>query len=143
MAARRLTDREILAQIPAARLKARRSRRVEPHAAAAGYHSEARRLIVELTNGAVLAVPVELFADLREAGDEDLAQVTVGPAGLSVQWHALDQDLSIEGLARVALGAATLRRAWASVGGSARTRAKARAARQNGLKGGRPRRRRS
>jgi hypothetical protein len=142
MAARRLTDNEVRAQIPSARVRARRSRRTEPIAAAARYQPDSRRLVVELRNGAFLGVPLELLPDLHDATAEELARLTIGPAGLSVQWPALDQDLSIEGLARIAFGSATLRRAWGSEGGSARTAAKARAARRNGLKGGRPRKRR-
>jgi hypothetical protein len=95
---------------------------------------------VTLTNGVVLTVPADLIASLRHAADHDLGAVRVGVAGLSLRWEPLDEDLSIAGLAAVAMGRRLLLRASGAAGGSARTAAKARAARENGKKGGRPRR---
>jgi hypothetical protein len=64
--------------------------------------------------------------------------VEVGPAGVGLPWDALDVDLSVVGLARLVLGSSALMRAAGSAGGSARSPAKAAAARKNGLRGGRP-----
>jgi len=98
-----------------------------------------RRIQVTLTNGALLSVPVDLIASLRQAEDKDLAGVSVGVAGVGVRWEGLDEDLSIAGLARMALGGRILLQASGAAGGSVRTAAKAVAARRNGKKGGRPR----
>ncbi len=134
-----LTDSAILALVPRARGRARRALDREPHAAAVRYHRAGRRLLVHLTNGAALIIPIQLVRSLRDARDEDLGDVSVGPAGLGLHWERLDEDLSIAGLATVAFGSPTLVRAWGAAGGGARTAAKALAARRNGRKGGRPR----
>ena len=139
MAKHLMTDDEILAQVPAARQRARRARLTHPHAAAVRFERAGRRLHVQLTNGAALVIPVELIASLRDATDQALATVSVGAAGIGLRWEGLDQDMTIAGLAKVALGSRVLLRASGAAGGAARTPAKIRAARRNGRKGGRPR----
>lgn len=137
--ARSLTDGAILAQIPAARRRARRAQISQPLATAARFERSGRRLHVTLSNGAEVVIPVELIASLRNASDQELATVSVGAAGIGLRWEALDEDLTIAGLAKIVLGTRTLFRASGSAGGSVRTPAKIRAARRNGRKGGRPR----
>lgn len=136
MARRMVSDNEILEQIPAAR---RRAQHTHPAAVKARYDQPTRRLHVTLTNGATLVVPIDLIASLRRAADQELAAVTVGVAGVGLRWEDLDEDLSIGGLARVALGRQVLLRASGAAGGASRTAAKVQASRLNGLKGGRPR----
>jgi hypothetical protein len=137
MARPTLSDRAILAQVPPARQRARASQAV---ATQARYDRAHRRLHVTLASGATLLVPVALIASLRQASDADLARVRIGAAGVGLRWDELDEDLSIAGLARVALGRHVLLSASGAAGGAARTAAKVRAARANGRKGGRPRR---
>ncbi|MDH4132522.1 MAG: DUF2442 domain-containing protein [Gemmatimonadota bacterium] len=139
MASRSLTDAQILAGIPAARQRAARARRSEPHAAAARYERPGRRLHIRLTNDATLVIPVALIPSLDTATDQELAEVSLGAAGLGLHWERLDLDLGIPALARLALGPRVLLSASGAAGGSARSTAKARAARRNGRKGGRPR----
>ncbi len=136
MAEHVIHDKDILAQIPAAR---RRARATHPVVAEARYDRAHRRLHVTLTNGAVLLVPIDLVASLRRATDRDLAEVSVGVAGVGVRWERLDEDLSLSGLARVVLGKQILLRASGAAGGSSRSTAKVEASRANGRKGGRPR----
>jgi uncharacterized protein DUF2442 len=138
MAVRRASDEEILAQIPAAIARARRSRRTEPHARTARYDRRDRALHVVLTNGGGFSIPVAIIPALRSASDRELAAVEVGPFGVGLHWDALDVDVSVAGLAHLVLGARTLLRAAGSAGGAATSKAKAAAARRNGLKGGRP-----
>jgi hypothetical protein len=81
---------------------------------------------------------VDLLQPLRDASDRDLAEVELGRAGVSLHWERLDVDLSVARLASTALGSPLLLRAAGSAGGSSRTPAKAKAARINGQRGGRP-----
>lgn len=139
MASRRLRDAEVLGQIAGARRRARESLLAEPHAREARFTRSRRTLYVLLTNGASFETPVHLVPALRCASDSDLAGVRVGPAGVGLHWEHLGVDLSVAKLATAALGPSILLRAAGSAGGSSRTPAKARAARANGRKGGRPR----
>ena len=142
MAERPITDTDVLAQIPAARRRAQRALTNQPHVASASYDAPSRLLQVTLTNGAMVVLPVDLIGSLRVASDQDLAQVTVGVAGVGLRWSRLDEDLSIAGLLHLAFGSRNLLRASGAAGGAARSPAKIAAARSNGAKGGRPRKRR-
>jgi len=135
-----LTDAEVLAQIPAARRRAREALKTEPHAKRAWYDARNRALHITLTNGAGIVVPVALMTGFRDFPDRLIAKVEVGVAGVDLHWEELDADLSVVGLARLALGSKVLLRAAGSAGGASRSVAKAKAARRNGRKGGRPRR---
>ena len=136
MARPRVPDADILAQIPAAR---RRARAGQPVAAEACFDRAGRCLRIGLTNGTVLSVPIDLVPPLRHATDRELAGVTVGVAGVSLRWERLDEDLGLSALAHLALGRGLLLRASGAAGGAARTTAKAKASRANGALGGRPR----
>jgi hypothetical protein len=136
---KKLSDSEILAQIPAARRRALKALRAEPHAKGVRYSRRQRLLHIELTNGAAFAIPIELIPGLDEASDRALSDVSVGPAGVGIRLERLDADLSVASLARMAFGPAVLLSAAGAAGGASRTNAKARAARVNGLRGGRPR----
>jgi len=133
-----VSDSEILAQIPAAR---RRAQRDTLRAGKVRYDRAHRRLHVTLANGTVLLVPIDLIASLQRATDQELAEVTVGVAGISLHWEHLDEDLSMSGLVELVVGRGALLRAAGAAGGASRTAAKVRASRLNGLKGGRPRKR--
>lgn len=142
MARRAASDAAVLAQIPAARRRAEREVAAQPRIADAHYEPAGRRLHLTLTNGTVVAIPIAMVGSLRRASDQELADVAVGVAGIGLHWARLDEDLSLSGLLRLTFGARALHRAAGAAGGEARTAAKARAARKNGLKGGRPRKRR-
>ena len=120
------------------------AKRAQGHAVAARYDATAGRLIVSLHNGVELAVPVQLIEELSGADPADLAEIEITPAGLGLHWPRLDADVYVPGLLSGALGS----RAWMAAqlgakGGRASTPAKAEAARANGAKGGRPRKRRA
>lgn len=135
-----LTNRQILAQYREAGRRAELALRTEPHARAAHYIPRRRMLHIDLINGSAFEVPVDKLEVLRDGKDRDLAEVEVSPAGLGLHWERLDADYSVAFLAELALGRKTLLRAAGAAGGSVRSPAKARAARINGRKGGRPRR---
>ena len=138
-----LTDAEILARIPAAIERAHKADRTEPRAGAASYDRDAGRVRIDLTNGCAFEFPVALVQGLEGAAADDLARVEVYPGGEGLRWERLDVDLSVPGLlAGVFGGEGWMRqmgRQMGRKGGSARTQSKARAARENGRLGGRPR----
>ena len=143
MARRKLTDEQIRAQIPAARARAKRRRAVR--ARSATYDRDTGRLVVELTNGCMMAFPADLAEGLRGAEPHQLAEVQVVLDGDGLRWEGLDADLLVRELGRGVFGS----RGWMSevaselgrCGGRVRSEAKAAAARRNGQRGGRPRKR--
>ena len=113
----------------------------EPRAAAARYEAASGRVTVDLTNGCVFAFPARALQGLGEARDEDLAQVEVLGSGYGLHWETLDADFTVPGLMMGLFGThAWMAREQARKAGAARSPAKAAAARENGRKGGRPRR---
>lgn len=97
------------------------------------------RVVVVLDSGVELRFPPSLAQGLGGAKPRDLSDIRIEAGGLSLRWPKLDADLYVPSLAKGILGS----RGWMArigrLGGTARSSAKARAARQNGLKGGRPR----
>jgi len=127
-----LTD----AAIDRALAKGREAALGEPRAASARYDAAGRRVIVELTNGCTFAFPADLAQGLEGASDADLATMEILGNGYGLHWPTLDTDLAIPDLMAGLLGT----RSWmARRAGKATSKAKAEAARENGKKGGRPR----
>ena len=127
-----LTDTEI----DAAMERGRVARALESRAASARYDREADRIVVELKNGCTFAFPPALAQGLEDAAAGQLAQVELLGDGYGLHWEELDIDFSVPGLLAGIFGtkAYMARRA-----GQATSAAKAAAARENGAKGGRPR----
>jgi hypothetical protein len=127
-----LTDSEVNAAIERGLI----AQQTEPRADAVRYDKQNSRIIVDLTNGCTFAFPPRVAQGLETATDEDLAAVEILGAGYGLHWEALDVDMSIPGLLAGLFGtkAYMARRA-----GQAKSPAKAAAARENGRKGGRPR----
>ena len=138
MAHRQLSDAAILAQIPAARRRDAVHRKKGLRAVSARYDRKAQRVMLELSTGYLFAFPVRAIGALREATGTQLAAVTVHASGISLRWDALDVDLSVPGLLLSAIGEKEQRRQLASLAGRVTSTAKAKAARENGAKGGRP-----
>jgi hypothetical protein len=136
--AEKLTDEAVLAQIAEARARVQRAEAAEPRARTARYDRRRRMVEVELTNGAVFAFPPDMGQELRGASADDLSAVEVSPSGLGLHWEKLDADLHVPSLLQGMFGTRAWMQELGRVGGSARTEAKARAARANGKKGGRP-----
>jgi hypothetical protein len=140
----RLTDVDIAAQIHAARSRSRRKAHTEPRAKRARYDRASGLVTVELTSGAFFGFPARSSAWLRDASHEDLTNVTISPSGGAIRWDSLDADFSVAGLIHGVFGpfgSKSWMRELGRSGGKTRSAAKARAARANGRKGGRPRKR--
>lgn len=106
-----------------------------PAATAARYDSKSGRLVIDFANGATFMVPARTLQDLEAASDEALADIRV-EHGYALRWERLDVDFTIPGLMAGMFGTAAF---MAGKAGQGRSRAKAAAARENGRKGGRPR----
>lgn len=110
------------------------------YAIAARYDRRASRIVVRLNSGLELAFPAGLAEGLADASPDDLAEIEISPAGLGLHWPKLDADLYIPSLLQGVFGSRNwMARQLGATGGRARSAAKTTAARENGRKGGRPR----
>lgn len=112
------------------------------HAVSARYDRRRSRVIVMLNTGVQLAFPTKLAEGLAGAPPESLAEIEISPAGLGLHWPQLDADVYVPALLQGIFGSKNwMARQLGANGGRSRTDAKVAAARENGLKGGRPRKR--
>jgi hypothetical protein len=105
------------------------------------YDPAEEQIVVSLANRASFRVPVERFSDVARASETVRAAVTISRDGRGLRWDPLDVDYYWPYLMGVLLGPKAWKRAAYGVVSSIRTPAKARASRENGKKGGRPRKR--
>lgn len=132
-----LSEAEFERQNESAIREAREADRIEPRATAVSYDPQHGLVLVGLRSGFTFGFPPERVAGLQAATPDQLSRVRISPSGDGLHWDDLDVDVSLTGLMATALNL----REWAPrIMGQARSEAKARAARANGLKGGRPRR---
>lgn len=115
------------------------SHNAEPRAVGARYDRESRRVVVDLANGCTFIFPAIQGQGLAQASDEDLAQVEVLPGGEGLHWEKLDVDMSVSRLVAGIFGNQVWMRELGRRGGQSTSPAKAAAVRENGKKGGRPR----
>jgi len=110
------------------------------YAVSAHYDRRTSRVVVNLNTGVQISFPARSAEGLAGASPEDLAVIEISPSGLGLHWPKLDADLYVPGLLAGHLGS----RRWmaallGAAGGSARSPAKTISSRENGRKGGRPR----
>lgn len=130
---------EIRAQIPAAIARGKAERKAGLLAQSAYYDPGTGRIVMELTNGDLFGFPARRIPALARRTPSELATVEVLPGGSGLHWEALDVDLSVPGILLDAANRRQLAAAFGRSAGCSRSPAKAAAARENGAKGGRPR----
>ncbi len=109
-------------------------------AVSARYDRRTARIVVNLNTGVRIAFPARLAEGLAEASPDDLAEIEIRPAGLGLHWPKLDADVYVPTLLQGVFGSKRWMAAeLGAAGRRVRSRAKASAARDNGRKGGRPR----
>lgn len=110
----------------------------EPRAREVFYDVRSERIVVELKTGGAFAFPPAMYPELRDRTPQELARVEPSPSGEGLHWVEIDVHIATAGVLVDLLGPSMFR-AFAGVGGKAKTERKAAAARANGAKGGRPR----
>ena len=109
-------------------------------ALSARYDRRAGRIVVTFSTGVQIAFPPRLAEGLSGASPDDLAIIEISPTGLGLHWPRLDADLYVPALLQGVFGSKQWMAAQlGATGGQVRSGAKAAAARENGRKGGRPR----
>jgi hypothetical protein len=83
--------------------------------------------------------PPRLAQGLEQATPDQLSRIEISPSGDGLHWPDIDADLFVPGLLQGVFGSKSwMARSMGARGGQSRSDAKAKAARDNGLKGGRP-----
>jgi hypothetical protein len=98
------TDQQLDRMLKEADKRGQERLKNEPRAARAEYDAGSRRLIIELLNGCVLIVPVDLMQGLRGASDRKLADFKLMPRGFDLHWKQLDAQFTVAGLLAGKLG---------------------------------------
>ena len=94
---------------------------------------------MSLHNGVELTVPVHLIQDLADAAPSQLSNIEITPSGLGLHWPDIDADVYVPGILTGTFGTKSwMASMMGEKGGRVRSEAKAEAARENGRKGGRP-----
>jgi uncharacterized protein DUF2442 len=133
-----------MAELTAEQFEAAKKRGEErlrgPRAERAHYDAGRDRVIVRLTTGVEIGFAPRAAEGLQHASRHDLGEIEIDPFGLGIHFPRLDVDLYVPALLEGVLGSKSWMAArLGAVGGRSRSRAKAEAARDNGKRGGRPR----
>jgi hypothetical protein len=96
-------------------------------------------LILKLSDGRRRVIPREDLQGLQSATKQQIADVEILGNGTGLHWPALNLDHYVPALLRRVYGTKSWMAEIGRSGGSVTSVAKKRAARANGLKGGRPR----
>ena len=139
MAIAEWAKKEVRSAYARASAAGRRAAKTEPRAARATYRARGDVLRIELTNGAVITLPVKLIPDLKRAAPGDVRSVEVLGRGSGLHWESLDLDLSVPALVSSVFAGPEWMAELGRLGGRQSSAAKVAAARRNGRKGGRPR----
>ena len=107
----------------------------------ARYASGADVIELVFKGGGSMFIPRVLVPGLEAASVSKLNSVVVSPAGDALSWPSLDLDVYVPGLVERAFGTRLFAASTGRRGGRRRSQAKAAAAKANGAKGGRPRKR--
>jgi hypothetical protein len=117
----------------------------EVRAQAVRYVPERDAVEILTSRGAGFLIPRRWIEALQDIALDELAKLTVWPDGSAIELEERDIQISVSGLLSAVLPAMLPPRAVASLfasrGGQATSAAKKVSSRENGLKGGRPRKR--
>lgn len=116
---------------------------LEPVAESVRYVPTYDIYVVGLNNGERLVLQREKLQGLEQASRTQLAHVEIEMLGTALSWPDLDVDLYLPALMRGVFGTQQWMSELGRAGGRVTTEAKAQAARENGAKGGRPRKHRA
>jgi Protein of unknown function (DUF2442) len=133
-----LTEENLKEEIARAKTAAKQANAAEVRAESVHYDRSADLVVIKLKNGAIFSFPPKLAQGLENATPEQLDDVWLSASGNSIHWESLDTDFSIPGLVAGIFGTKIWMSELGRKGGQTTSSAKSTAARENGRKGGRP-----
>jgi hypothetical protein len=106
----------------------------------ARYDARNKRVLLELDTGLSIGFFAGDAEGLSGASARELSDIEISPSGLGLRWPRLDADIYLPSLLDGLLGS----KKWVAAklgaaGGRVKSRAKAASSRENGKRGGRPR----
>jgi hypothetical protein len=107
----------------------------------ARYDSDADAIDLRFGGGGSMSIPRKLVPGLERATETTIESIVVSPAGDALSWPSLNVDVYVPGLVERAFGTRLFAASTGRRGGRRRSKVKAAAAKANGSKGGRPRKR--
>jgi hypothetical protein len=110
----------------------------EPYAEFMEFDQAQRLMILRMSNGRRVVIPLEDLQGLAEASPEQLVKWEMLGVGHGMEWPELGVSFSISSLLQGSYGNQLWMRQLQARGGASRSEAKRQAARVNGAKGGRP-----
>jgi hypothetical protein len=110
-----------------------------PIARAAHYDARRGLIVIAFEDGCEFAFPPTLAEGLADAPRSKLSRIEISPNGLGLHWPLLDADFFVPALIEGTFGSRRWMQQIGKLGGSNRSAAKAKASRENGKRGGRPR----
>lgn len=119
----------------------RRARANHLHAVSVRYIEERDGIEVVLEKGAVLFMPRTEIKEFASVAPAEMNGVRLSPRGAAIELEAADVDIDVGGLVADLVPARELASALARHGRKSTSEEQAEAARRNGMKGGRPKKR--
>lgn len=138
---KRRTDVPVTAQVLAQAIERGRKRKDSGVRAKALHYQPAHRaLLVSFADASAVTLPVDLYPELSALSAAQLKRMSLGMGGRALCLEEEDLHVSIAGLVAASAPLRRMAMTVAAVRNGGRTsEAKANASRENGLKGGRPR----
>jgi len=127
------------AEIEAAYRRREEELATQPLAVRVRYDRVRDTVVVKMNNEAQLIIPRRLLQGLQNATADELKGGEVADQGTALTWPELDADFTVMSLLRGVYGGRKWMSELARQAGATTSPAKAAAARRNGRKGGRPR----
>ena len=122
-----------------AKMRGKIERVTKLYAISAQFDSKKKVITIELANGLSFSFPPKLVEGLSRRSADSLSSIEISPMGTGLYWPKLDVDLTVEGLLSGMFGSERwMLRQHLAKAGSVKSAAKSKASRQNGAKGGRP-----
>ena len=133
------SDAELDAQIEQAIARSEAENQTHPRAKSVHFDAEANLIVIALKNGTFFSFPPSLVQALAGASTEALNDLWLDASGSSVHWDSLDIDLDVPNLLLGIFGTESWMSELGRKGGAKSSPAKTKSSRENGKKGGRPR----
>jgi len=130
---------EVLTKVNRAKKRGKLERATKLYVVRASYDQKKRQLIIVMANGSSFSFPPKLAEGLARKSAESLSVIEISPMGIGLHWPKLNVDLTVEGLLSGIFGSDQwMLKQHLSKAGKVKSPAKAISSRENGAKGGRP-----